>query len=162
MCLLWYKQWLPEINIGRASAFARQADPRDAPTYFVARILGQPPDEDDDEQLASRGLLLLFAYQQAEPADQRTPARTIAFQLDREGNATVVEELPPGLYTAFAFLDLNENGKLDFDAQGTPLEPFQTSAPTSEPQDFHNLAPAAFELTPANPYFCVLRISDLK
>lgn len=155
MCLLWYRQWLPEINFGQPAAISRPTGTVTAPGHFVGRIVSSPPA--DGEQV--RGLLLLFAYHTLDEVDQHTPTRTLPFQLDPEGTATIVEELPPGRYAAFAFLDYNENGRLDFNSAGDPLEPFQTSSPTQERQDFKNLRPAAFAIQPDRPHFCRLRFN---
>ncbi len=153
MCGLWYKQWLPEFNFASQATFTRLGDRADAPCYFVARILGPVPTTEDT---GIKGILSLFAYGGAEDMDERMPTVIHEFQLDAEGAVTVVQELRPGQYSAFAFLDLNGNGRIDLDAEGLPLEPFRTSAPTPDSQDFKSLEPAAFQLNRGNPYFSVM------
>lgn len=153
MCVLWYNQWLPELNFARPAVFTRLADKADAPCYFVARIIGPIPAA---EETGVKGVLSLFAYSEAENMDERLPIMMHEFQFDAEGAATIVQELRPGHYSAFAFLDLNDNGRIDLDDDGVPLEPFRTSAPSLESQDFKNLEPAGFEVNGGSPYFCVI------
>ncbi len=154
MCIMWYKQWLPELNIaGGPANFTRQADKLDTTSYFVAHITGPIPTA---ESLGKKGFISLFAYNDSPDNEERLPVVTQEFQLDIMGTATIVQELTPGLYTAFAFLDLNDNGRIDLDEHGTPLEPFRTSAPTAGPQDFNNLEPAAFRVNRGRPYFCLM------
>jgi hypothetical protein len=153
MCVLWYKQWVPEVNFANPATFTRLADKGGAPSYFVARIIGPVPATEDT---AVKGVLSLFAYGGSDDVDERVPTVMHEFQFDPDGAVTIVQELRPGQYSAFAFLDLNGNGRIDLDDAGIPLEPFRTSAATLEPQDFKNLEPAAFEVAAGSPFFCVM------
>lgn len=153
MCLFWYKQWVPELNFARPAVFTRLMDKADAPSYFVARIIGPIPAA---EESGVKGILSLFAYSDEENMDERMPIMMHEFQFDAEGAATIVQELRPGIYSAFAFLDLNDNGRIDLDDEGGPLEPFRTSAASLESQDFKNLEPAGFEIIRGSPYFCIM------
>lgn len=49
--------------------------------------------------------------------------KTIAMQ-SNEKTKFIVKDISPGTYTANGFLDLNGNGKLDFNLVGAPTEPY--------------------------------------
>lgn len=140
MCLLWWKQWLPEIRFNQLSTVNRiQVPAAGTKGLFVARI------QTARSTPADIGGLLIFNPFAENPSD--IPAEIIPFQLDLEGTATIVVELEPNKYAAVAYLDENRNGRFDLDESGKALEPFCTSSLTAPRDDWRELKEAAFTVT---------------
>ena len=59
--------------------------------------------------------------------DGREAMRSVPFTLDEGGETSIfINDLPAGSYIPIAYLDINENGRLDTDEGGGPLEPVRT------------------------------------
>jgi hypothetical protein len=150
--MLWFFQWLPGEWI---------TQPKNRPilsqtiqqqnSILVAQVNASP------EAAGKRGLILLFL---PETAPDQPPSYQQSFQLDESGMVTLLMVFPPGAYTTVAFLDLNDNGQLDFQA-GQPLEPmrFPISKSSSESNDLE--APMDITLSPENPVFCLFEFGEI-
>lgn len=101
------------------------------------------------EAAGTNGLILLF---RPENDAQQPPTFQQGFQLDESGMTSVLMVLPPGSYNVVAFLDINNNGQLDFDGS-KPLEPMEL--PSSTPRlDNDSQKNAEIILAPQVPVFC--------
>lgn len=74
-----------------------------------------------EESAGVRGMILLFP---PEGDPLQPPSFQQSFQLDSSGMTTVLMVLQQGTFKVIAFLDLNENGQLDFE-ENKPLEPMR-------------------------------------
>lgn len=152
MCLLWWKQWLPEIRFNdMTTSNGIQIAANGVDGIFVARIEGSIA------QKSAIGGLLIFNPFAENPAD--IPNEVTPFQLDLDGNATVVLELQPGKYAAVAYLDENRNGRLDIDEKGQAVERFCTSSTTHPWHDWRELEDAAFTVSTAEPAFRLMKFN---
>lgn len=71
-----------------------------------------------------RGLVLAALYGSAETwLDESRAVRRVQ-QPARSKTTIVYRDLPPGRYAISAFLDANQNGRLDYTARGLPVEPY--------------------------------------
>jgi hypothetical protein len=153
MCLLWWRQWLPEIRFSPISAGISTQQPFPSNEgMFVAHIQADP-----SEKQVGGGLLLFNPF-----ADNPTeiPAKTVAFELSSDGTATVVVDLAPGEYAAIAFLDRNNNGVMDIDETGQALEPFRTSNSEAPKNDWRELKDASFTVSTQTTGFRFMRFNN--
>ncbi len=143
MCLLWYQQWIPHINFVAANSLSSSPVVVLPKSYFVARIEVVPPLEAGQEL---KGILQIFTQDGSRsPLDsERFPFLRRSFVIDSAAAVTIVEELLPGEYAAFAFLDLNDNDLFDVNSAGVPLEPFDTSSRRKPVTDWSDLSSADF------------------
>lgn len=57
----------------------------------------------------------------------KKPLRTAAVKIKKKKAETVFDNLPCGIYAVRLYHDANDNGKLDRDGRGMPLEPYAFS-----------------------------------
>ena len=146
--LLWYVQWPGDLWLSQRSnrpLLTQKIQPQTG--ILVAQVNSQ------GYRAGTNGLILLF---RPDRELDDPPAFRQEFQLDESGLTTLLMVLPPGDYAVVAFLDLNNNGQLDFD--GTrPAEPmrFPLSKSTNEPGTLEQRP--EITLTPQEPLLCVFR-----
>ncbi|MEZ6135160.1 MAG: DUF2141 domain-containing protein [Pirellulaceae bacterium] len=154
LCFVWYKQWLPEIQMRAPLVAQRTFEPRQK-NYYVARI------ETKTAAFANaHGNILIYAIPAEGQPTQNLPSSTHAFQLDENGNATVVQDMTPGLYSALAYLDLNQNGQLDLSPEGHPTEPHRSSNSQAPNHDWRNLSEATFRIEEAKVTYSLIRFGE--
>lgn len=146
--LLWRLQLVPDIRISSGAnrpILSQTIPPQNG--ILVAQVIAPNP------TATQRGLILLFR-----PEDdlQQPPVFQQSFQLDESGMTTLLIVLPPGPYKAAAFLDINENGVLDF-KDALPVEPVQypNSKNQSVSEDRQEMSPIV--LLGQEPLFCLFQ-----
>ena len=121
---VWYFDLLPNIRFVSAEQPLSVASPVANPPSIIVVTL--EPDKTPSEEPVS-------GYVRVHSPFGRLPESPspIAFReftvIDQRIMPVVFTELPAGQYALSAFLDLNENGLLDFDDKGIPLEPVRMS-----------------------------------
>lgn len=152
LCILWFFQLLPDVWI---------ASPRNQP------ILAQTIQSQNgimvalvnatDNARGKRGFILLY---RPEGFPNDLPAYQQGFLLDESGMATLLMVLPPGTYMTVAFLDLNDNGQLDFDGN-QPLEPISLPGSKSGGDLEGSSSPSQITLAPRDPVFCLFEFEEI-
>lgn len=151
LCLLWFLEWLPDLSISRRSGqpILTQTIPSQD-SILVAQI------NTSQNAIGKRGLILLY---RSDDFSNEYPAYQQSFQLDDSGMVTLLMVLPPGTYKTVAFLDLNDNGQLDFDGD-VPLEPMRLPTSRSPAGQEESDRPAEITLAPREPVFCLFDFED--
>lgn len=140
---IWYFDLLPDITFvssptprGVSRSVTRQ------PTLLVLTVLTPKPPEGESISVQFRVQAPVGSI-----ADEADSLVTRQLNVGSNGvDALVVSELPNGTYSAFAFLDLNSNGKLDVSVQGVPTEPYRLSHLPSTATTSTGLEEAEFTL----------------
>lgn len=156
MSFLWYQDLLPRIRFSRPIPLPRRLYGETTTSHFVAKIdcIGTETNAGDNP---TTGSLVVFPHDEFRTGELRSPILTKQFYLDTNNSALVVVALPPGSYTAYAYLDLNENERLDLDGEtGQPLEPVKISDDSTTQLD--DLPQGAFVVSVDRPYFCVMEL----
>lgn len=136
VCVLWYLQWVPDLQLRTSGSRLSSNVPPDTAT-LVARI--ELPSEHGFER-PMRGLVFLFP-QRTTPDGRAAPSYVFRFSLDGKNSATLVESVVSGDYTLVAALDLNANELIDFDDDGQPTEPLLQIDRRSHPESREADAP---------------------
>lgn len=76
-----------------------------------------------DNVQSAKGQVMVALYDNAGDFLKR-PVRGMAARADAAGTKVVFHDVAPGTYGIAVFHDVNDNGSLDMDPTGTPLEPF--------------------------------------
>lgn len=147
--IVWRLDLVPEFEISRSPKRPLLSQTITSQnSILVAQINAS------DKSADVRGMILLF------PPDGdplQPPSFQQAFQLDASGMTTVLMVLQPGTFKVIAFLDLNNNGQLDFE-ESKPLEPMRLPSATGM-RDGTDLPQSDLEvvLAPQVPVFRVFQ-----
>jgi hypothetical protein len=152
LCLLWFFQLLPEVWI---------ASPNNQPilsqtiqsqnSILVAQVNAT------ENAMGKKGFIFLY---RPEGFPNDLPAYQQGFELDESGMVTLLMVLPSGTYKTVAFLDLNDNGQLDFDGD-QPLEPIRFPASKSLGDQDELDSPLEITLAPRDPVFCLFEFDEI-
>ncbi|RMF44227.1 MAG: DUF2141 domain-containing protein [Planctomycetota bacterium] len=148
----FYLGWLPEIRLRPPAETRRVVASRGAGVVAVTVITPKPPPGTRPRIIV--GLL--------EPYGRLAPATSFLFreelELPANGVLTAVfPSVPVGDYAAVAFVDRNQNGRLDFQENGNPSEPFRLSFSAADPpEDQLHLSEAAFAVERGQPVVLTL------
>ncbi len=150
MCVVWYFQLLPDIQLLPQDFTGAQVNrtPRGDQNRLVLTV--KPPILVPRDE--SSPPIKLKAVAELYPPvgileSELAPQQTLTFELESNRTVAVVfGDVRPGKFSALVFLDLNENGKLDFDDSPFPSEPFRLSSDPTVPNKSLSLEAAAFEV----------------
>lgn len=98
-------------------------------------LFGQPQADDLGSLLVrfegmpdAQAPVVAALFDNADSFNKRTGAlRSVQLSVGQEKAVWEIKNLPLGEYGLLAFQDLNQNGELDLDRRGRPLEPYTTS-----------------------------------
>jgi hypothetical protein len=157
MCIMWYRNMIPEIALAEPVQLPRRLNWNTASCYFVARIerTGSSPEGVPE---INEGRVVVYSYDPNRESTYDSPLLSKEFVLGADGTATVVIELRAGMYTAYAFLDTIDNGRLDTDPETrAPLEP-AVGTGSEELLSLHSLGDGAFSVEVDKPHFCLMKL----
>lgn len=149
MCLLWYFQLLPDFRFVTPRTEIGVPPLRRAALDPLVVVVNGPVRGKNEAGEATQfhGYVELFAAQGTLAADQ-SPLHSTAFELRApQAVPVILNGVNPGEYAALAYLDLNDNGKLDFDASLLPSEPYRLSNSPTAASNSIDLSEAAFEIS---------------
>jgi uncharacterized protein (DUF2141 family) len=146
MCVVWYFDLLPNIQLlpqdFSGVTTSRMPFRQTNPLVLTVKPPLVVPKADSEEQTKLIAIAELYQPIGELEADLRSvQSQTFALEPDRPV-AVVFNDARPGKFSVVVFIDLNENGKLDFDDAGLPAEPFRIS-------DNPNLPPTSLDLESA-------------
>lgn len=151
LSLLWFFQMFPDLWVASTSNQPILSQTVQAKnSILVAQVNAS------EEAGGKRGFLLLY---RPDGLASDAPAYQQAFELDDSGAVTVLMVLPPGIYRAVAFLDLNDSGQLDFEGD-QPLEPIRFPKSRFMGGSGELQSPAEITLAPKEPVFCLFDFAD--
>ncbi len=73
---------------------------------------------------SDKGTVYFALYESAEDFANRKSLYTRKVEADKNGVAVTFEKIPAGVYAIRCYYDENDNGKMDFDQNGMPLEDY--------------------------------------
>lgn len=152
LCILWFFQLLPDVWIASPNnqpILSQTIQPQNS--ILVAQVNAT------ENAIGKKGFILLY---RPEGFPNDLPAYQTGFQLDESGAVTLLMVLPPGVYKTVAFLDLNDNGQLDFDGN-QPLEPISFPASKSGVDPEEAASPLDITLAPRDPVFCLFEFEEI-
>ncbi len=136
MCAVQYFDLVPEVEIIQEPEAARPQliGPQIKRSQLVVVVNG--PNEYAGQPI--RGSVSVYRPE-GTLAAETSPVLTQGFELDKEGYATLAIDIPTITeLTVSCYLDLNDNGVLDYSPSGLPLEPLRLSArPSSIPKSLN-------------------------
>jgi hypothetical protein len=148
--LFWFMDWIPEFQILSVSSKPVVSEIIQPQNGILVAQVSAP-----ESMSGKSGLILLFAPNSdlAQP-----PTYQQKFQLDKRGSATLLLVVGSGTYATLAFLDLNDNGQLDY-RELQPLEPirfpkFKASEPRTDLAEEESSPTTIVELRPRDASFC--------
>lgn len=130
-CLIWYLDWVPEINFvnftTKPPLVSQSIQPQSG--ILVAQINAS------SERQGKKGRILLYSRN----AEQTQPPQyQEKFVLDERGASAILLIVPTAEYMAIAFIDENDNGQLDFEDEQA-VEPFSFPRTALSGADTENL-----------------------
>ncbi len=132
MCLVWYFDLVPEVRLiarSQPSSPVSASGPHSAPNSLVGIVRlparGRLPITSSPESM--RAVVEVYPPHDTIPEQLFTPLLVQKVALPEAGGpmAVVFNDLLPGKYTALAYIDLNDNGRFDFDEPSLNSEPFR-------------------------------------
>lgn len=157
MCVLWYFQLLPDFDAYNPDSQI-STDFRPTSAELVGRF--ELPKEGENSD-AALGLLLIFA-ENSQIEFSSNPTFSFRVDLADKDAATVIVRIPIGTYSAIACLDQNNNGLLDFDADGNLAEPaLLGTADGGKPFERGKLKENSFTISSSEPGFIHARFQNL-
>ncbi len=136
MCVVWYYDLVPEVALAQRGLAAQSIrTSRTDQSVLVAIVqtppLKQPPVATGENEALPpvRVIVEMLSPQGFLHATEATSfRRTIDLAPLGGKQAVILSDIPPGSYAVLAFIDLNDNGKLDFDAENiNATEPYRLS-----------------------------------
>ncbi len=137
MCCVWYFKLLPEVRFIRRNSTPQSVSAPTNPNYLVAtiRIPVLKPNSEGKGPASLRCTVEILAQEEVLQSNYATLlTRSTLIGADGAPQAIIFSEELPEDFWILTYLDLNGNGKLDFDEEERATEPFrqiQNPAPTN-------------------------------
>ncbi len=146
MSLVWYFNVLPDVELVPESNIGNPLQPTSQSPLIVV-ISGEPS---ESVERPTPGYVLLLD-QAGKLTENLESSGTLPFFIDEKGLGSVAIRRPQFInFAVIAFLDSNQNGRLDF-KNGVPTEPVRTPlSPRTQPKSY-DLAEIALTLNKNAP-----------